>query len=84
MECYLLSEPKIRGYRKRMLIEWLQKNMCWVSVQGLLYQANTVRRNSWMTEVEIEELERKVTGSVSVIVEEARSAEALSDKTREE
>ena len=58
--------------------------MCWVSLQGLLYQANTVRRNSWMTEVEIEELERKVTGSVSVIVEEARSAEALSDKTREE
>ena len=27
-------------------------------------QANTVRRNSWMTELEIEELERKVTGSI--------------------
>ena len=25
MECYLLSEPKIRGYRKRMLSLWLQK-----------------------------------------------------------
>ena len=25
MECYLLSEPKIRGYRKRMLNLWLQK-----------------------------------------------------------
>ena len=24
-ECYLLSEPKIRGYRKRMLSLWLQK-----------------------------------------------------------
>ena len=84
MECYLLSQPKIRGYRKRMLILWLQKNMCWVSVQRLIDQANTIRRNSWMKEVEIEELERKVTGSVSVIVEEARSAEALSDKTREE
>ena len=30
-----------------------------------------------MTEVEVEELERKVTGSHSVIVEEARSVEAL-------
>ena len=30
-----------------------------------------------MTELEIEELERKVTGSNSVIVEEARSVEAL-------
>ena len=32
-----------------------------------------------MTELEIEELERKVTGSDSVVVEEARSAEALPD-----
>ena len=27
MECYLLSEPKIRGYRKRMMSLWLQKGM---------------------------------------------------------
>ena len=27
MECYLLSEPKIRGYRKRMLSLWQQKGM---------------------------------------------------------
>ena len=32
-----------------------------------------------MTELEIEELERKVTGSDSVIVEEARSVEAFPD-----
>ena len=32
-----------------------------------------------MTELEIEELEKKVTGSDSVIVEEARSVEALPD-----
>ena len=30
-ECYLLSEPKIRGYRKHMLSLWLQKGMFWVS-----------------------------------------------------
>ena len=29
MECYLLSEPKIIGYRKRMLSLWLQKGMFW-------------------------------------------------------
>ena len=77
MECYLLNEPKIRGYRKHMLSLWLQKGMFWVSEQRLVDQANTIRRNSWMTELEIEELERKVTGSNSVIVEEARSVEAL-------
>ena len=61
MECYLLSEPKIRGY-----------------------QANSICRNSWMTELEIEELERKVTGSDSVIVAEARSVEALPDQVGED
>ena len=33
MESYLLSEPKIRGYRRRMLSLWLQKSMFWVSEQ---------------------------------------------------
>ena len=79
MQCYFLSEPKIIGYRKRMLSLWQQKGMFWVSEQRLVDQANTIRRNSWMTELEIEELERKVTGSDSVLVEETRSAEALPD-----
>ena len=69
-----MSDPKIRGYRKRMLNLWLHRGMFWVVDQG-----NTICRNSWMTELEIEELERKVTGSDSVIAEEERSVEALPD-----
>ena len=84
MECYLLSEPKIRGYRKHMLSLWQQKGMFWVSEQRLVDQANTIHRNSWMTELEIEELERKVTGSDSVIAAEARSSEALPDQVGED
>ena len=84
MECYLLSEPKIRGYGKRMLSLWLQKSMFWVSEKRSVDQANTICRNGWMTELEIEELERKVTGSNSVIVEEARSADALPDRVGED
>ena len=84
MESYLLSEPKIRGYRKRMLNLWQQKGMFWVSEQRLLDQANTICRNSWMTGLEIEELERKVTGSDSVIAAEARSSEALPDQLGED
>ena len=79
MECCLLREPKIRGYRKRMPSLWLQKGMFWVSEQRLVDQKYTICRNSWMTELEKEELERKVTESDSVIVEEARSVEALPD-----
>ena len=58
--------------------------MFWVSEQRLADQANTVPRNSWMTKLQIEQLERKVTGSHSVIVEEARSAEALPDHVGED
>ena len=58
--------------------------MFWVSEQRLADQANTIRRNSWMTELEKEELERKVTGSDSVIVEEARSVQALPDHVGED
>ena len=75
---------KIRGFRKHMLSLWLQKGMIWVSEQRSVDQANTIQRNSWMTEIEIEELERKVIGSDSVIVEEARSVEVLPNQVGED
>ena len=67
-----------------MVSLWLQKGMFWVSEQRLVDQANAIRRNSWMTELEIEKLERKVTASDSVKVEEARSVEALPDHVGED
>ena len=48
------------------------------------YQANTIRRNSWMTELDTEEQERKVNGSDSVIAEKARSVEILPDHVGED
>ena len=69
--------PKIPGYRKYMLSLWLQKGMFLVSKQRLVDQASTIRRNNCLPELEIEELERKVTGSDSVIVEDARGVEVL-------
>ena len=79
-----MSEPKIRGYRKHMLSLWLQKGIFWVSEQRLVDQTNTIRRNSWMTELEIEDLERKVTRSDSVIAADTRSVEALPDQVGED
>ena len=63
MECYLLSEPKIRGYRQLMISLWLNKSMFWVPEQRLVDQPNTILRNSWMTELKIEELERNLAES---------------------
>ena len=44
MECYLLSKPKVRCYKKHMLSLWLNKDMFWVSEQRLVDQANTIHR----------------------------------------
>ena len=58
--------------------------MFWVSEQRVVDQANTICRNSWMTELGIKEIERKVTESDSVIVKEAISVEALPDHLGED
>ena len=63
-----------------MLRLWLQKSIFWVSEQRLVDQATTICKKSWMAELEIDELERKVTGSDSVIVAEARTFQALPDR----
>ena len=60
MKGYLLSEPKVTGYRRQMLNLWLNIGMFWVSEQRLLDHAKTIHRNSWMNELEIEELERNL------------------------
>ena len=70
-ECYLLSEPKARGYRKWMLDLCLNKVMFWVSEQRVVEQANTIHRNSWMTELEIEEMEINLAESDNCKEEES-------------
>ena len=67
-----------------MLSLWQQKGMFWVSERRLVGQASTIRRNNWMTVLEIEELGRKVTGSDTVIVAEARSVDDLPDQVVED
>ena len=72
MECYLLNELQVRGCRKHMLSLWLIKGLFWVSEQRVVDQANTIHKNSWMTELEKEELEKKEVLMIQVINEEIR------------
>ena len=83
MECYLLCEPKVRGYRKRILSLWLNKGMFWVSEQRLVDQANTIHRDSCTTEFEIEEMKRNLAENDSYM-EIERSADDAGDNLREE
>ena len=43
-----------------MVSLWLNKGIFLVSEQQLVDQVNAIHRNSWMTELEIEELERNL------------------------
>ena len=56
--------------------------MFWVSEQRLVDQANTICRNSWTTELDIEELERNFAENDSY-EEEERSADDTSNKLEE-
>ena len=66
-----------------MLSLWLNKGMFWVSAQRLIDQANTIDRNSWITELEIEELERNLPENDSY-KEEERSADDTCSNLGEE
>ena len=83
MECYLLGDPKVKVYRKHMLSLWLNKGMFWVSLQRPVEQTNTIRRNTWLTELEIEQLERNLAENDSY-KEEERSADDTCSNLGEE
>ena len=63
MECYIRSNPNRMGYRKRMAAIWRENGVFEVTEQRLSDQARAIRTNEWLTDVEIEELKRKVKGA---------------------
>ena len=66
MECYYLSNPMdendkpVRGYRQRMHRIWNEREMFKCSEQRLCDQARAIRKNEWLTLVELEEIKRRV------------------------
>ena len=66
-----------------MLSLWLNKDMFWASEHRLVDQANTIRKNSLMIELEIEELERNLAENDSCKKEE-RSADDTDSNLGEE
>ena len=73
MECYLLSELKVRGCRNCMLSLWLKKCILGLSEQRLADLANTIHMNSWLTELQREELERNLAENDSCKEAEKRA-----------
>ena len=66
-----------------MLSLWLNKGIFLVSEQQLVDQVNAIHRNSWMTGLEIEELERNLAENDSY-KEKERSTNDTASYLREE
>ena len=50
MNCYLMSEPSKRGFRKRMHNIWKDIGVSELSKQKLLGQVLVIRNNGWLSE----------------------------------
>ena len=66
MECYLLSRPVgeerklVRGYRRRMHHIWKEQYATEITEQRLRDQARMIKKNEWITKVELENIRKKV------------------------
>ena len=66
MECYYLSKPvdengrPVRGYRRRFYNFWRERDIFPVSEQRLCDQQRAIVNNGWLTEVELEQIQRQL------------------------
>ena len=67
MECYYRGRPvdergvPIRGYRKRLFCEWKERGLFESTEQRICDQARAIRKNGWLTEVELETIRRRAS-----------------------
>ena len=81
MKCYLMSQPKKWGYRSRMLDIWDRQGGARVSEQRLADQARLIMKKGWLTQLEIEELERGIRSQEVGARGDSTEVEGDSDRT---
>ena len=66
MQCYFLSRPvdeegkPVKGYGRRMHNIWKEQYHTEITEQRLRDQARMIRKNEWITKLELENIKRKV------------------------
>ena len=66
MECFFRSRPfddegkPIREYRQRMMQEWKKHGVFEISEQRLCDQARAIRKNGWLSDLELENIRRMI------------------------
>ena len=76
MECFFRGKPfdddgkSTRGYRQRMMQEWKELGVFEITEQRLCDQARAVRKNGWLSNLELENI-RRMIGAESEIGNES-------------
>ena len=66
MECFYRSKPfdeegkPVRGYRQRMFREWRDRGLFESTEQRVCDQARAIRKNGWLSQLELEAIKRQV------------------------
>ena len=60
MRCFYQNDPTRRGYQKRMIAIWREIGTFEITEQRLANQVGVMSTNVWLTEVELEEIRRKI------------------------
>ena len=61
--CYKMSDPAMRGYRKRMHNIWYERNNAPQTEQRLADQIHCIIKNNWLSVIEREEIERQLASN---------------------
>ena len=81
MECFFRSKPfdddvkLIRGYRQRMMQEWKQHGVSEITEQRLCDQARAIRKNGWLSDLELEDIRRMIDAESEIVNESIEDVE---------
>ena len=81
MECFLRSKPidddgkSIRGYKQRMMQEWKEHGVFEITEQRLREQARAIRKNGWLSDLELENIRRMIEAESEIMNESIEDVE---------
>ena len=80
------NDKPLRGYRQRMHRIWNEREMLKCNEQRLCDQVRAIRKNEWLTRVELETFKRRVLEEVEpdVAPVDVRDLDAIEDVTVQE
>ena len=81
LECFIRSKPfddggePVRGYRQRMMRKWKKHGDFDITEQRLCDQAKAIRKNGWLSDLELENIQRMIEAESEIVNESIEDVE---------